>query len=225
MIVLAIETATPICSVALLDESRLIAERTLDSGTTHAERLALMIESVLKDGDISAGDLNGIAISIGPGSFTGLRIGLSVAKGLCFGCGCPLVAVSTLDALAWRVPFSSYHVCPTLDARKKEVYACLYEVSNVSLRRLWEPIVVSPDNMLKRIERPTVFLGNGAKVYRDEIVSALGKDAHFAPKELFTPSAGAVARLGLEKLEAEEVTDLYSVQPVYLRKSETQLGI
>jgi tRNA threonylcarbamoyladenosine biosynthesis protein TsaB len=134
MLIVGIETATMTGGIALLSEERLISEYTLNVRTTHSARLMPALDQVLKDSHVDKREIDGIAVSIGPGSFTGLRIGLATAKGLALGLGVPLLGIPTLDALARNIPFAMYQICPMLDAKKKEVYYSLfrYEGSGVS---------------------------------------------------------------------------------------------
>jgi len=130
MKILAIETSTMMGSVAVMDKTQLIAEYRLNIKGTHSERLVRIIDEVLKDSGLEFKDLDGYAVSIGPGSFTGLRIGITTVKGLAFVTRKPVAAIPTLDALACNIPFSQYQICPMLDARKKEVYTALYIISD-----------------------------------------------------------------------------------------------
>jgi tRNA threonylcarbamoyladenosine biosynthesis protein TsaB len=223
MTVLGIETATPVCGVALGREDAVLVERSLNVGTHHAERLLPMIRDALGEAGMGLRDLDGIAVSIGPGSFTGLRIGLSTAKSLCWSAGLPLVAVSTLEAMAAQFPHAGCPVCPALDARKKEVYAALYDTSSGCARTLMAPAAVSPVPFVSSLAGPTLFVGDGARLYRREVVAALGERARFAPPPLDRPSAASVAALGLSRLGRGETEDLARVEPVYLRKSEAEL--
>jgi tRNA threonylcarbamoyladenosine biosynthesis protein TsaB len=223
MIILGIETATPVCGVALAREDVILVERSLNVGTHHAERLLPMIRDALNDAEMTLRDLNGIAVSIGPGSFTGLRIGLSTAKSLCWSARLPLLVVPTLDAFAAQFPYAACAVCPALDARKKEVYAALYDTSSGEPRTLVGPAAVPPIPFVASLTGPVLFTGDGARLYRRDIVSALGDAAHFAPPPLDHPSAAFVAALGLLKLERGETEDLVRAEPVYLRKSEAEL--
>lgn len=223
MIVLGIETATPVCGVALGREDSTLVERSLNVGTHHAERLLPMIRDALDEAGMALRDLNGIAASIGPGSFTGLRIGLSTAKSLCWAAGLPLVAVSTLEAMAAQFPYAALPICPALDARKKEVYAALYDTSSGEPRVVIAPAAVPPVGFVSSLAGPTLFVGDGARLYRREIVALLGEAARFAPSPLDRPSAAAVAALGLSRLGRGETEDLARAEPVYLRKSEAEL--
>ena len=223
MLVLGIETATWVGGVGLIEDQQVIAEYTWHTGRTHSEMLVPLVRRMMEDARRELADLDGVAVSIGPGSFTGLRIGLSTAKGLCFSLGCPLVAVPTLDALASRMLFSAYPVCCMLDARKKEVYAAIYDTSEGVLQRQWGPEAIDPDRAAHRLCRTAVFVGTGATLYRERILS-LANDARFAPGELNAPSAVAVARLGLGALEEGDRVDLAGIEPMYLRSSEAELA-
>lgn len=224
MIVLGIETATHAGSVALVDETHQLALRELGILRTHSEWLLGAIRDVLGDAGCTIKEVHGIAVSLGPGSFTGLRIGLSTAKGLCYANDLPLAGVSTLDAMASRFPFCRVPVCPMLDARKREVYAALYDMEAEQPVRLIEPEAAHPVRFLESVGGTTLFLGSGAALYRQHILDRLGDGALFAPAELFHPSAAAVARLGLGMLKQGQRVDVNAIEPTYLRVSEAQLA-
>jgi tRNA threonylcarbamoyladenosine biosynthesis protein TsaB len=223
MMVLGIETATSLGSIALVTESEVIAEYTLNIRRTHSERLMGMIARLLSDTDVALTDLDGIAVSIGPGSFTGLRIGLSTAKGLCFANTLPLTAVPTLEAMASRMCFARYPVCPLLDARKQEVYAAIYDVSDGAVREALAPGTISIEDLLKQIPRPAIFSGDGSTIFRDPIREKLGDDAFFVPSDAAHPDAAAVARLGLSAFRKGEHAEFFGLEPIYLRRSEAEI--
>jgi len=222
MQILGIETATWLGSIALVTESEVIAEYTLNIRRTHSERLMGMIARLLSDTDVALTDLDGIAVSIGPGSFTGLRIGLSTAKGLCFANDLPLTAVPTLEAMASRVCFARYPVCPLLDARKQEVYAAIYDVSEEAVREVLAPGTISIEHLLKQIPRPAIFSGDGTTIFRDRIREKLGDESFFVPSDIAHPDAASVARLGLSAFRKGEHAELVSLEPIYLRRSEAE---
>src|SRR5262245_25257207 len=146
MRVLAVETSTMIGSVALVDGGRIVGESMLDVALTHSERLMAMVDRLLGDCGWKADRLEGLAVSIGPGSFTGLRVGLATVKGLALALDLPVVAVPTLDALASNIPFADAPVCPILDARKAEVYLSLYCTRDGRAQRLWEYLALAPQH-------------------------------------------------------------------------------
>jgi len=224
MKILAIETSTMMGSVAIMDENGLIAEYCLNIKTTHSERLMKTIDAILRDSSLTIKDIEGYAVSIGPGSFTGLRIGLGTVKGLAYVTKKPVAAIPTLDALSYNIPFSKYNICPMLDARKNEVYTSLYRFKeNGELLKLVDDSVIRPEILIKDIKGPTVFLGEGAVIYRDLIKKILGDNARFAPYAQNLPSAANVAELGLKALLSGDKKDPETLVPKYIRKSEAEI--
>ncbi len=224
MKILALETSTMMGSVAIMDQEGLIAEYRLNIKSTHSERLMRTIDEVLKDSGLELKDLDGYAVSIGPGSFTGLRIGISTVKGLAFVTGKPVASIPTLDALACNISFSQYQICPMLDARKKEVYTALYRLSDDGeISKLVDDCVIRPEIILKEIKEPTVFLGEGARMYKELISEGLGHHAHFAPLSKQLPSAANVAELGLKAIRSGKTENPETLVPRYIRKSEAEI--
>lgn len=225
MKVLGIDTSTLTGSVGLIDDERPIAQYTLSIEVTHSERLMEAIDTLLHGARLSLDDIDGFAISVGPGSFTGLRIGLGTVKGLCMATVKKAVSVPTLEALAANVPYCTYAICPILDARKKEVYAALFKYDkNGDMIRITEDRVISPQLLADQIREPVVFLGDGVYVYRDFFKKRLGNFAHFAPANAMLPSGVSVARIGLPKLKRGETASSADV-PVYIRKSEAEIKL
>src|SRR6058998_2301943 len=166
MRVLAVETSTMSGGAALLDGERVVGEYILDVRITHSERLMVAVDQLLSDAGWSAGDLEGLAVAVGPGSFTGLRVGLSTVKGLALALSIPVAAVPTLDAMAAMLPFAALPVCPVLDARKGEVYASLYRWDGVAMRREWEYLALAPEALAARLGEPAIVLGDAAPAIR-----------------------------------------------------------
>jgi len=218
MKVLGIETSTPIGSIALIDDEEIIAEYNYQGKLEHSAWLMPAIDKLLKDVTLSCEDIEGIAVSSGPGSFTGLRIGISTVKGLVQGLGIPVVGVSTLDSLAWNLPYTEKIICPVLDAKKKEVYTALY--NGQTLERLTEYLVISPERLIEMISEPTIFLGSGLKSCQDQLMQSLNdKKVYFAHSSLWLPRASNIALLGLKNLKAGKHEDIYSFAPLYLRRA------
>ncbi len=223
MSILALDTATRAGSVALMDGGRTIISRYFDIGLQHSQRLFIEIEAVLETAGYVLQTLEAIAVSIGPGSFTGLRIGLSAAKGLCLGSGIDLVTVSTLDAVAARLPYARYPVCVILDARKKEVYSALYDMSAGNPQPLSAPRIICPaDLLVERAGQETIFIGNGTSTYAEQITSCPW--ARIAPVLCSRPEAWTVGWLAQIKLESGELADLTTTEPDYLRIPKPQIG-
>ena len=224
MFVLGVETATRVGSVAVANEDGVIGEYTLNLSITHSERLLPAIDQLLKSIDITFSRIDALAVSLGPGSFTGLRIGVSTVKGLSFAGEKPVAGIPTLDALACNYPAGETLVCPMLDAKKKEVFTAFYRWnSSAGLQKTTKDLVISPDKFLKEIKEKTVFLGDGSRVYRSLIEERLGSKAVFAPDHLSHPRAASIAVLGLEEFKKGNTCDINRLNPIYVRPSEAEL--
>lgn len=212
--------------IAIADDSRgLIAEARLNVKTTHSERLMTVIGQVVEQSGLLLDDIDIYAVASGPGSFTGLRIGLSTAKGLAYATGRPVVTVSTLEAFAWNLPFSRYPVCIMLDARRGEVYTALYRWEEGRFVTEIGETSVKPEELLGRLEGTILFAGEGTIVYRDRIIEALGSHAVFAPAHKMVPSPASLAMLGLARAAAGAFTDPFGAIPLYIRKSEAEVKL
>jgi tRNA threonylcarbamoyladenosine biosynthesis protein TsaB len=216
MRLLAVETSTLAGGVALLDGDRLVGEYLLDVGITHSERLMVAVDRVLGDAGWRVRDLEALAVAIGPGSFTGLRIGLGTVKGLAVATGLPIAAVPTLDAMAAGLPFAALPVCPVIGARKGEVYASRYRWDGDRMRREWEYLAITPDELAARLDEPSILVGGGAGAVRSPL-------ARLAPPARRLPSPGSVAQLGHERLRRGESVPAADLVPLYLRPSEAEL--
>ena len=224
MLILGIETSTKTGSVAVLNEENLVAQYTLNIEITHSERLMATVDRMLEDSAIAITDIDGFAVSIGPGSFTGLRVGLSTVKGLAFVTKKPVAAVPTLRALAWNLSYAAYPVCPLLDARKNEVYAALYEFHDADLVQVMEEKAISLADLRKRITGKTLFTGEASRIYRKQIEETLGDRAWFAPVSACYPSAASVAEIGLGMIKNGETAEPDSLTPLYIRRPEAEVA-
>ena len=228
MKILAIETSTMLGGIAIMDHlSGLIAEVRLNVKSTHSERLMTEIAHVLKQAELKVSDIDVFAIAIGPGSFTGLRIGLSTVKGFSYATGKPIVSVPTLEALAWNFPYCRHPVCTMLDARKKEVYAALFKWEDGEFTRLIDEVSIRINRVLEDIklssDKKVLFTGEGAILYRDKIIEVMGNKAIFASPEKIVPSPANVASIGIKKAIKGEFSEPVSLVPFYIRRSEAEL--
>ncbi|RLB07812.1 MAG: tRNA (adenosine(37)-N6)-threonylcarbamoyltransferase complex dimerization subunit type 1 TsaB [Deltaproteobacteria bacterium] len=224
MRILGIDTSTSCGSIGLIDGDQIVAEHVLCCDETHSTRLIPSIQTLLREARLDLKEIDGLAVSLGPGSFTGLRVGLSTVKGLALAAEKPVVGVPTLDALAYNIPFTPYLICPFLDARRGEVYTALYEnEGDRRMRRLTSYRALSPSAMLEGIPpQQTIFLGDGARVYGQLIKEKLGKRALFAPPHLMFLRGTTVAELGLQRIKEGKIDDISSLVPIYIRPSDAE---
>ncbi len=223
MHILGIDTATMTGSIAISTEDRLIAESTLHSKTTHAERLLSTIDHTLGFAAMTIHDIDGIAVALGPGSFTGLRIGMTTAKSIAYSIQKPIVAIPSLDALATQYLHTTLLICPILDARKKEVYTAFYRNSGADVCRISDYAVITPENLVKDIQEPVLFLGDGVIPYCEQLQSLLGDHAMFADSAHILPRASLIAKLGSDRLLAGDFDDCLALTPLYIRKSDAEM--
>ena len=188
------------------------------------------IAHALEKASLLPDDIDAFAVSIGPGSFTGLRIGLSTVKGFSYATGKPIVAVPTLEALSWNFAYCRYPVCTMLDARKKEVYAAVFQWEGEGFRRMIDEVPISVERFLEYMGEKggifyekIIFTGEGALLYRETIVKVMGERALFPPANKMIPSPANVAYLGLQKLVRGEFSEPVSLVPLYVRKSEAEI--
>lgn len=227
--ILSVDTATPCSTVALTSGTRengtVLASLSLSSNVTHSRRLLTAIERLLNDTGISKDDIAGYAVGLGPGSFTGLRIGMATVKGLAAASGKPLYGVSTLDILAANIRCEKL-ICSVLDARKKEVYAAFYRADKQGRSsRVTDIVVVPPEELAQNIDEPVVMVGDGLHSYGEYFNNVLAETVTFAPAQLWSPSAASLGLLSGEELEKGNSLDLASIVPLYVRASDAELNL
>jgi len=225
MRLLSIETSTALGGVAIVEEpQRLVAETRLSVRAVHSERLIPEIDTLLRRAGLKIGDIDVFSASIGPGSFTGLRIGLSTLKGLAFATKKPIVTVPTLESMAWNLPFCPYPICPLLDARKGELYVGGFLWEEDSPKRLFAETNLKVEEIAPLFkDDKIVFLGEGSEMYKDEIIKVFGNRAIFAPPHLGVLLPSSAAFLGLRKALRGEFEEPSLLRPLYIRKSEAEL--
>ena len=226
MIILGIDTSTKFCNLGLIEDENILIEYTINGlKKKHSSILLSAIKDLLKTMDLKLEKINGIAVSIGPGSFTGLRIGLGVAKGLSYACSLPLLGIPTLDAMAFPLKEIPYLICPILESKKDEIYDVVFQGGD-SLHRVMDYKCEDIQSLLVRLsplKEEIIFLGDGIKKYRDIIKEKIGKDALFIDSQINLSMAANVAFLGLNKLKKGEEDDISILTPFYLRKSEAEI--
>lgn len=221
--ILCLETSTAVCSVALVDNGNIIALKESLDGQNHAEKITIFIDEVMKDAGVSYKDLDAIATSMGPGSYTGLRIGVSTAKGLCYAMDKPLIAVDTLAAMACGFigqqskskskSKSKSILCPMIDARRMEVYSAFFNDKSEKISET-EAIIVDENSFMELKKDNHLYLfGDGA----DKLVSLFDKDENITVIEKFHCSASHMASLAEEALKNKKFVDVAYFEPFYLK--------
>jgi tRNA threonylcarbamoyladenosine biosynthesis protein TsaB len=210
--------------VGVADEDHVLAERSLPISGSHATSLLGLVQQVFAQAGISVSDLDAIAISRGPGSFTGLRIGMSVAKGLALATGAPVVGVCTLKGLAVAARPRLGFVCAALDARKGEIYAATYRWHDSEIECVRPPEVLSPQSLIDTIPAPCLVVGDAVDVYGRQPRWQDRGGVEVAPFLVVSPSGGIVARLGAARLHAAGPDDVVGMEPTYVRPPEAEIA-
>lgn len=223
MKILGIDTSTPIGSVALIDGETLVAEHTLNIMQAHSSRLMPAIDTVLKWGDITAAELDGCAVGTGPGSFTGIRIGIATIKSLCYALDKPIVGVSTLEAIAYNLRWNEGLICPILDARRNEVYGAIFRGGD-EWQRIGDDSCLSIETFLASITESgralplqCTFVGDGLESYADAVRATLGEKIRFADAIFNVPRGATVAHLGAQRLQNRDSDNYWTLVPNYVR--------
>jgi tRNA threonylcarbamoyladenosine biosynthesis protein TsaB len=224
--ILGIDTSTKYCNIGLIEDEEVLINYTMNGlRKKHSSILMPAIKDLFKIMDLKIEEIHGVAVSIGPGSFTGLRIGLSVAKGLSYACSLPLLGIPTLEAMAFSLAGIPNLICPILESKKDEIYDVVFR-GGESLHRIMDYKCEDIHSLLARLSplrEKIIFLGDGIKRYRDNIKIKIGKDALFIDSQINLPMATNVAFLGLNKLIKKEEDDISKLSPFYLRKSEAEI--
>lgn len=223
MLILALDTTTLSGSVALLRKTRLLAEVNLESPMMHSEKLLPAIDFLLETNKLDIKDIDGYALSVGPGSFTGIRIGLSTIKSFSFASRKPIAPVSTLEALALKLKDPHTHLLsPLLDAKKGEVYAALFESRGRRLKELVPQGAYSPDRFFSLLPAHRIihFIGSGVEVYKEKIFHYFKDKARLSSRSHFI--AYEIGLLGYEIFKDKRGKDFWEVEPLYFRKSQAE---
>jgi tRNA threonylcarbamoyladenosine biosynthesis protein TsaB len=224
MIVLSIDSATESASCAILNDEKLLGEISLNNKKQHSVVLMPLVDNLLKNLQLTINDIDGYIVSKGPGSFTGLRIGMSMVKGLSQGSKKPFVSVSSLDALAYNMAYTDGIICPILDALRDNVYTALYSFEGDSLVKQTDYMALHIDeliSMLKNQDKHVTFIGDAVDKFRSQISDNLNHSS-FAPKHLNLVRASSLGELGLIMLSSGNFDDLYTSAPIYLRKPQAE---
>jgi tRNA threonylcarbamoyladenosine biosynthesis protein TsaB len=224
MRVLSLDSSTESASCAVVEDEKLLGEITFNFEKQHSVILMSMIDNLLSNLHLELDSLDGYVVAKGPGSFTGLRIGMATIKGLSLGSGKPYIAVSSLDSLAYNLAFAPGIICSIMDALRDNVYSRIYRFDNTNLISLTDymalPVTELADK-LNKFEEPVYFIGDGTYKHREKFSSLL-PNAHFAPTHLNLTRASSLGELGLKLLNSGKSEDLNLITPIYLRKSQAE---
>lgn len=221
MKILGVDTSSKVATAAICEDDRLICEFVLNTKMTHSQTIMPIIDECFKKSELSPKDIDVFAVADGPGSFTGLRIGVTTVKGLAHGVNKPVAGVNTLEALAYNLPFCPYIIAPIMDARREQVYNALYRVKEGNLCIIASPRAIGIDELMEELEKigeKVVFLGDGVPVFSEMIKEKLGDSALFAPANANMQKASGVCVAAFNK----ETMHYGKLAPTYLRKSQAE---
>ena len=224
MIVLAIDTVSPAGSVAIVDDDTVRAEYFEQSGLTHSTRLLSAVHGVLAGQGLTIDDLGGLALTAGPGSFTGVRVGVATIKGLSVATGLPIVPVGTLEAIARPLRFSSADVCCVTDARKGQVFTATYRPDGRgALAEVDPPASLTPEQATARLTAPVLFVGSGIALFEKRLATGALPGSLFADSGLWYSRASTVGLIAAGRLARGETVDAAGLDAIYVRPSEAEV--
>lgn len=224
MKILSLDSATQSATCAILDDNKVLGEITFNYKKQHSQILMPIIDELLKNTGINISDIDAFVASKGPGSFTGLRIGMATIKGLSQGSKKPFVTVSTLDSLAYNLAYTEGIICPLLDALRDNVYTALYTFNNYELTRISDYINISIDELVDILKEKNCnisFVGDGTLKFKEKLIENL-PNTSFAPAHLNLAKASSLGELGLKLLSNGTFDDIYASVPIYLRKPQAE---
>jgi tRNA threonylcarbamoyladenosine biosynthesis protein TsaB len=225
LIILSINTSTKQYSLALLENEIVVGEYLLSSGSSHFRNLMPCVDDLFRKTTLTPGQLGAVTVSIGPGSFTGTRVGLAVAKGLSQGLGIPIIGVSTLPALASQIPYASTDICSLVTSRKGEVFAALFRRDHHdNLIRIEEDVSLRMEELPALIKRKTIIIGNDFTAQSLPVEQYAGENALFAPPNLWNLRASSIGALGFQRLKQGESDNISTLVPLYLRDADIRSG-
>lgn len=220
MILLALDTCLSVASVAVSTEEKLMGLFYINNGLTHSTKLVPMIESVLSELDLTASDIDACACTNGPGSFTGIRIGMATVKGLALPGEKPVAVVSSLKSAAYGFSCQSLPVCPMTDARNSQVFYGMYKFENSVCNEIIPPSAADINEVSKKITAPTIICGDGAVKYRETL--SLNKNIIFAPAHQSMPNAASLAAAAFDEIKKNGFPPAEMIDALYVRKSSAE---
>ncbi len=226
MNILAVDTSTSVLAVSLNSEKKILAESIINNEKTHSQKLLPIIKSLLESVHFTVYDIDVFAVSVGPGSFTGLRIGVVTIKALSYVAKKPVIGIPTLDALSFNIHLCGVLICPIMDARNNQVFCAIYEnKSAFTNERISDYLGINIENLvslLLKYDKNVVFIGDGVLIYREYLKDKLGSKYIEAPEILLLQRASNIGQIALQKAKNNEFDNSIELVPFYLRKSQAE---
>lgn len=223
--ILTIDSSALVASVALADKEVIIAEYTMNLKRTHSQTILPMIDEMFKMTGVNKADLKAIAVTNGPGSFTGLRIGAATAKGIALAQNIPVIGVSTLKTMAYNFNYCNRMICPMLDARRNHVFTGLYKCETTEVETIIKDTTLPKEKMIEKINiigEPVIFIGDGVELHRNYIEENINVEYHFGKQHVNRQRAASLAAIAYDKLNNGEIENADTFAPNYLRMSQAE---
>ena len=223
MQILGIETSSKFLSLAISKDNKIIAQINIDAYRKLSSLLIDSIKNVLRKANLKLEELDGFAVGLGPGSFTGLRIGITTVKALALSLNKPVVGISSLDVIAQNIFPSPHQICVILDAKRDNVFSCIYEYRNNKIKKLSRDLLINIKDLIKRTNKKTVFLGDGLAVFDSLIKKDKKQKASFAEQKFWYPNASNLLMLAFDKFKRKNFINTDNLVPMYLYPKECQI--
>jgi len=223
--ILGIDTSSKFLNIALSENKDIIKERSYLLDRKHASRLVPKINELLRKSRVSINKIDAFIIGLGPGSFTGLRIGVSAIKGFCVASEKPCAGVASMDAIACNAKENDRDIVPIIDAKRGQVYSAIYQRKGGLVVRLSDYLLLPIEKLLKKVKRDSIFLGDGVNLYRDKIEGYINnkRQPAFLPEKYWYPGAGNLIKLGFSRVKKAKKTNINKLAPLYLYPKDCQV--
>ncbi len=225
MKILAVDTSSNVATIALMEDEKLIAEIVLNYKKTHSEKLMPMMEDLLNQCDVKPTEIDIFTASVGPGSFTGLRIGITTIKAMAQALNKPVVGVSTLEGLAFNLPYAEGLICPIIDAQRDVVYTALYRWEGTGLVEVMQQQVLSVEELINYLhtkDEKIIFIGDAVEKFNEILQEKLMDKASFPPNSVVFPRASSIAALARKSALKGQLMEAATMIPLYMRKSQAE---
>ena len=223
MMILSVDTSSNKFSCALLDKGMLVDEFESDSPNRHSSDLIPEIDRLLSKNSCDIKRIGALSVGLGPGSFTGLRVGITTMRALALGLKKPIIGVASIDSLAYNLLGHEGNICAIIDAKQKKVYARMYDCKGKKIRPRNRYLLIKPHELIAMIKKPTMFTGDAIALYREDIEKAAKVPVRFAPEPTWYPKAEIIGRLGWQRLKLGKKDNVFNLSPIYVYPKECQV--